>query len=104
VVPSRSIEAISQSISFALWLLGSPDGADRIIADHKYERQMDVARDVAGQISSGDTRIIGAMIESHINPGRQELAAGKSLAYGVSIADPCIGWDATSEVLYCRRR
>jgi 3-deoxy-7-phosphoheptulonate synthase len=88
--------------------LGRAGLAQRVMIDFshancgkQYERQMDVARDVAGQISSGDTRIIGAMIESHINPGRQELAAGKTLAYGVSITDPCIGWDATSEVLYC---
>jgi 3-deoxy-7-phosphoheptulonate synthase len=65
----------------------------------QYERQMDVARDVAGQVAGGDRRVIGAMIESHINPGRQERIAGKTLAYGVSITDACIGWDATVEVL-----
>ena len=39
------------------------------------------------------------MIESHINPGRQDLVAGQPLHYGVSITDACIGWDATAEVL-----
>jgi 3-deoxy-7-phosphoheptulonate synthase len=60
-----------------------------------FERQLEVARDVAGQIAGGDDRIVGAMIESHINPGRQDLIPGESLAYGVSITDACIGWDAT---------
>jgi len=65
----------------------------------QHERQIEVARDVALQIAGGDERIIGAMLESHINPGRQDLVPGKELAYGVSITDACIGWDATVEVL-----
>jgi len=65
----------------------------------QYERQLDVARDVAGQIAHGDDRVIGAMVESHINPGRQDLVPGQPLAYGVSITDACIGWDATVGVL-----
>ena len=64
-----------------------------------FERQLEVARDVAGQIAGGDDRIVGAMIESHINPGRQDLIPGEPLAYGVSITDACIGWDATVGVL-----
>ncbi len=65
----------------------------------QHERQVDVARDVATQIAGGDARIIGAMLESHLNPGRQELAPGKELLYGVSITDACIGWEATVDVL-----
>ena len=63
------------------------------------ERQVDVARDVAAQVGGGDERIIGVMIESHINPGRQDLKPGVPLHYGVSITDGCIGWDATAGVL-----
>jgi 3-deoxy-7-phosphoheptulonate synthase len=51
------------------------------------------------QIAGGDARIFGAMLESHINPGRQDLVPGRELAYGVSITDACIGWDATVDVL-----
>jgi 3-deoxy-7-phosphoheptulonate synthase len=39
------------------------------------------------------------MVESHLNPGRQDLVPGKPLAYGVSITDACIGWDDTEKVL-----
>jgi len=60
-----------------------------------YERQLDVARDVAGQIAGGDDRVIGVMLESHVNAGRQDLVPGQALAYGVSITDACLGWDAT---------
>ena len=49
--------------------------------------------------SGGDDRIVGVMIESHINPGRQDLVPGQPLQYGVSITDACIGWDATVEIL-----
>ena len=65
----------------------------------QHERQLDVARDVAGQIAAGDARICGVMIESHIHPGRQDLAPGQPLQYGVSITDACIGWDTTVETL-----
>jgi 3-deoxy-7-phosphoheptulonate synthase len=65
----------------------------------RYERQLDVARDVAQQVGGGDSRIIGIMMESHINPGRQDLVAGQPLAYGVSITDACIGWDDTVDAL-----
>jgi len=64
-----------------------------------YLRQIDVCADVAGQIAAGDDRIIGVMAESHLHPGRQDLVPGKPLAYGVSITDPCIGWDDSVKLL-----
>jgi 3-deoxy-7-phosphoheptulonate synthase len=64
-----------------------------------YRRQLDVAADVAAQLAAGERRIIGVMVESHINPGRQDLVPGKPLAYGVSITDACLGWDETVKLL-----
>ena len=64
-----------------------------------YKRQIEVARDVAGQLASGEDRIFGVMIESHLNPGRQDLKPGMALDHGVSITDACIGWDDTVMVL-----
>ena len=63
------------------------------------EKQVNVAINVAKQISDGDDHIIGVMIESHINAGRQDIVAGKELLYGVSITDACIAWDDTVDVL-----
>jgi len=68
-------------------------------SQRRHEQQQDVARDVAGQIAGGDGRIFGVMIESHLNPGRQDLVPGEPLRYGVSITDACIGWDATVDAL-----
>jgi 3-deoxy-7-phosphoheptulonate synthase len=65
----------------------------------QYQRQMDVGRDVAGQIAGGDGRIVGVMIESHLNPGRQDLTPGNPLEFGVSVTDACIGWLDTEPLL-----
>jgi 3-deoxy-7-phosphoheptulonate synthase len=65
----------------------------------QHDRQIGVARDIAAQVAGGDSRIFGAMIESHLNAGRQDLVPGQALQYGVSITDACIGWDATVDTL-----
>jgi 3-deoxy-7-phosphoheptulonate synthase len=39
------------------------------------------------------------MIESHLNPGRQDLSLDKPLAYGVSVTDACISWADTEPLL-----
>jgi len=68
----------------------------------KFERQIDVGRDVAAQIAGGDARITGVMIESHLQPGRQDLADGQTkhdLLPGVSITDACLGWSQTEPLL-----
>jgi 3-deoxy-7-phosphoheptulonate synthase len=62
-------------------------------------RQIDVALDIANQISRGNSDIFGIMLESHLLEGRQDVEPGKPLQYGQSITDPCINWDSTAEVL-----
>jgi len=61
----------------------------------QYERQMIVGADVAQQIAAGNASIMGVMIESHLNQGRQNAA----MEYGVSITDACIGWNDTTVLL-----
>ena len=68
----------------------------------KFERQIDVGHDVAGQIAGGDARITGVMIESHLQAGRQDLLEGQTradLKPGVSITDACLGWVQTEPLL-----
>ena len=72
----------------------------------QHEKQLDVARDIAGQVSSGSKQVFGLMVESHLNPGAQKFTPGKDdasrLEYGKSITDACLSWDdslATLEVL-----
>lgn len=65
----------------------------------QHQRQIEVAKDVAGQIAAGDKRIVGAMIESHLLAGRQDVVAGQELTYGQSITDACINWEDSVELL-----
>jgi 3-deoxy-7-phosphoheptulonate synthase len=64
-----------------------------------YKRQTEVARDIAGQLSRGERRIVGVMVESHLVEGRQDLEAGQPLQFGQSITDACLGWDDSVELL-----
>ncbi len=66
----------------------------------QHRRQIEVSRDVAGQIAAGDRRIAGLMIESHIEEGRQDLVPGVPLMHGVSVTDACIGFSQTVPVLH----
>ena len=65
----------------------------------QHRKQIEVAQDVAAQVAGGDARIIGLMIESHLNEGRQDIVAGQALARGVSVTDACIGFEQTVPVL-----
>jgi 3-deoxy-7-phosphoheptulonate synthase len=62
-------------------------------------RQIEVVRNIARQITDGEQRIIGVMMESHLNEGRQDLRPGEPLKPGVSITDACLGWDDTAALL-----
>ncbi|WP_312052969.1 3-deoxy-7-phosphoheptulonate synthase AroG [Pantoea brenneri] len=65
----------------------------------QFQKQMQVADDVAQQMINGERAIIGVMIESHLVEGNQSLESGEPLVYGQSITDACIGWDDTDKVL-----
>ena len=69
----------------------------------RYERQIEVAKDVAGQLAAGSRCIFGVMVESHLHAGAQKFSAGKddpaALEYGKSITDACIGWDDSQALL-----
>ena len=64
-----------------------------------YRRQMEVASDIAGQLTQGEHNIFGVMVESHLVEGRQDLKPGASLCYGQSITDGCLGWQDTELLL-----
>jgi 3-deoxy-7-phosphoheptulonate synthase len=69
----------------------------------QFEKQLDVARDVAAQIAAGSTSVFGVMVESHLQAGAQKFTPGKDdaseLEYGKSITDACLGWDDSSQLL-----
>jgi len=80
----------------------------------QHEKQVDVARDIAGQVSGGSHQVFGLMVESHLNAGAQKFTPGKDdsskLEYGKSITDACLSWgdslvvlDTLSQAVVARR-
>jgi len=69
----------------------------------QHEKQVDVARDIAGQIAAGSRSVFGVMVESHLHGGAQKFTPGKDdphqLEYGKSITDACIGWSDSLKAL-----
>lgn len=44
--------------------------------------------------------VVGMMLESNLNPGKQSVPDDRSqLKYGVSITDGCVGWETTEQML-----
>jgi 3-deoxy-7-phosphoheptulonate synthase len=63
------------------------------------ERQLEVARALAELGPRGAPALLGVMLESFLEPGRQDWRPGGEHVYGLSITDACIGFDATGQVL-----
>jgi 3-deoxy-7-phosphoheptulonate synthase len=100
--PNYDIESVNIAAE-ALTKAGLPE---RIMIDFSHansnkqpRKQIQVGQDVASQIARGDDRIMGAMIESHLVEGRQDLRPGEPLVYGQSVTDACISWDDSLPLL-----
>jgi 3-deoxy-7-phosphoheptulonate synthase len=68
----------------------------------QHDKQVEVGEDVARQIRRGNRDIIGAMIESHLVGGRQDLGSdgdGDGLIYGQSVTDACLAWEDSEPLL-----
>lgn len=69
----------------------------------QYEKQLEVASNIAAQIARGSRQVFGVMVESHLNAGAQKFTPGKDrpdeLVYGLSITDACLGWDDSLQSL-----
>ena len=94
------------SVDDACALLAKANLPQRLMIDASHAnsrkipaRQVDVAADIATQISRGNKAIVGIMLESFIEMGRQNVEPGTALRYGQSITDPCMAWDQTEQVL-----
>jgi 3-deoxy-7-phosphoheptulonate synthase len=67
--------------------------------DHR--RQIEVVRDLAGQVAGGERAIRGVMVESNLVAGRQDLDRRhpERLQYGTSVTDACVDLDTTEGML-----
>ena len=68
-------------------------------SNKQHRNQLSVTESLAKQLRSGEDRIMGVMIESHLVEGNQKIGNGNDLTYGQSITDACIGWEDTEQCL-----
>ncbi len=62
--------------------------------------QAHVLRDVLQQRGTCSPAIMGVMLESNLKEGNQKITSNKgALEYGLSVTDPCIGWERTEALL-----
>jgi 3-deoxy-7-phosphoheptulonate synthase len=92
------------SVESTLERLRAVDLPERVIIDASHansgkdhERQPAVAAAIGEQVAAGNEAIVGVMLESFLEAGRQDL--GGKLTYGQSVTDKCMSWDATVDVL-----
>lgn len=90
----------------ALALLHKAEMSERLIIDASHAnsgkdhiRQAAVAEELTAAIAAGDHGIAGVMLESFLAEGRQEPGPLRTLEYGKSVTDACIGWDRTEQLL-----
>ena len=66
----------------------------------RFAEQKLVWRDVLAQRINGNDAIIGMMLESNLEEGRQNIGDDlQALRYGVSITDACISWETTEKLI-----
>jgi 3-deoxy-7-phosphoheptulonate synthase len=64
-----------------------------------YRRQPEVVESLAQQVEHGPGYLMGAMMESHLVAGNQQLSDPSKLVYGQSVTDACMSWDETYPLL-----
>lgn len=94
----------ADSVNQAVHALGEAGLCTAVMVDCSHdnackqaERQLDIAREVMAQRRAGNHHIRGLMLESFLEPGRQD--DGEDLRYGCSITDPCLGWAQTEALI-----
>lgn len=94
-----------RSIAAALHELAAADCHQKVLVDcshanacKQHDRQMPIAREVVAQRAAGNNGILGIMLESFLEAGRQNDGS-VPLVYGQSITDACISWNETEALL-----
>ena len=66
----------------------------------KFQGQAVVWKSVIGQYLNGNQSLIGLMLESNLQEGKQSFSGdAAALKYGVSVTDECISWQTTEQLL-----
>lgn len=62
-------------------------------------RQIEVLKSLLQANEEGNSHICGIILESFLKYGQQEVKPFSQLKYGISITDPCLGWEETEAIL-----
>jgi len=98
--PNYDAETVADTLA-RLRKAGLPE---RVVVDASHgnsrkdhNKQVDVVTDIAERLEAGEQGVVGMMLESFIEAGRQDLTLGKAdeLEYGKSITDACLDWNTT---------
>lgn len=66
--------------------------------DHR--RQAEVFTQLVELMASGESALVGLMLESNLFEGNQSISPNlEDLQYGVSITDKCLGWEETEALI-----
>jgi 3-deoxy-7-phosphoheptulonate synthase len=94
------------SVHYASRLLEQAGQTNRVMidmshanSDKDHNKQINVCRNICGQLRDGEPRIFGVMIESNLVAGNQKIGAPEAMTYGQSVTDACIGWEDTVSCL-----
>lgn len=69
-------------------------------SNKKHDRQIVVFQSIIDQALAGNNSIRGLLLESHLHAGNQPLLPlPHALAYGLSVTDPCLGWEETERLI-----
>ena len=68
-------------------------------SEKQHLKQAAVAASICDQLASGTRHVFGAMLESHLVEGRQDLVPGRASVYGQSITDACLSFEQTEPLL-----
>ena len=69
-------------------------------SNKQYEQQVRIVKEVmhSRKLNADIHDLVkGVMVESYIEEGCQKVGAG---IYGKSITDPCLGWEASEQLIY----
>jgi 3-deoxy-7-phosphoheptulonate synthase len=66
-----------------------------------HNNQPKVADNIGAQLRAGERGIVGVMIESNLEAGKQSIPheGSQALKKGISITDACINWQTTNLTL-----
>ncbi len=96
----------SENVAYAVELMHKQSIIPSIVIDCSHANSMrdpmaqpKILNDVVTQIREGQKAISGVMLESYIKTGRQDIPQQGKIIPGLSLTDPCLGWQETEAAI-----